>query len=388
MILSLFFIISLIISGFLIIANKWHKREPLFALSVVGISLVLSLICWIGIHFGNSARMMFKEVWNYKINKVAYYEEWDETVPCQHPIYQTITHTYTDSKGQTYTETETIIVGYEHPFDVDTHPPRWIAIDEYESSHKIDRQEYNKWKNIWGNNHFQDMHRDYYSEDGDMYYSVWDNQFNTIYPWEEIKLYQNKIRVAKSVFNFAEVSKEIAKRYQRPADNSNGNPILTYGISVTENDQILFKRLNASLGKQYKIHNIVMLFDYSKYPISEVENIKNAWKGANKNELVTCIGLSSNNHIEWCDVFSWMDDTTIHSMIRQDVVELKTYDNNQLFYILNKRIPQYWVKKDFRDFDYLRVEIPFSYIIGGVITLVILNIGLIIGSVYYYRENY
>jgi hypothetical protein len=370
---------------------KWHKEYPPIALLTVGISLVLSILCWAGIHFSNSERAMFKEIWNYKINRVEFYERWDEEVPCNHPIYITVTHTTTDSKGNTTTYTEQVLVGYEHPYDVDEHPPIWYAVDEYGDNHGIVEREYSKWKYIWGNSTLQDMNRDYHSIDGDMYYSSWNNEFNTIYPWEETKNYKNKIRVAKSVFNFAEVSPEIALKYKRPADSRNGKPILSFGIEVSAEDELLFRRINALFGKQYRIHNIIILFDSSQYPISEIENIKNAWKGANKNELITCIAISpKNNEILWCDVFSWMDDTTLHSLIRQDVMgtETGTYSGSKLADILQKRIPENWKKKDFRDFDYLKVEIPFSYIMWGMGILVVLDIILLIAATMYYNENF
>jgi hypothetical protein len=239
-------------------------------LPVLAVSVVIYWLSYRSIAFSY-------EIWNTVIQKVIYYEEWTEEY--------TDTETYTDSDGNTHTQT---VTRYRH------HPEYWVAVDEYDTEHDISQGEYNRWKGIWKNEKEVDIFRMDQSSwgDGDKYECYWNNQFETMMPWSFVKTYENKVRCSNTVWNFVDVDKETRKKFPRPADDKNLSPIISYGVSFDSQYDLLLRRWNGLWGNRYEIHNILLLFNANEYPDrSIVETVINAWKGPNKNELVTFVGV-------------------------------------------------------------------------------------------------
>jgi hypothetical protein len=201
--------------------------------------------------------------------------------------------------------------------------------------------------------------------------------FERIYPWSSIERYENRIRVSRSVFNFKNVDEATRKKYQRPADQGNVSALIGIDIDTVDADNWLLRKVNADLGKNKKIHVITMLFNANKYSVSEIEEVRAAWQGPNKNELIVCIGIDpGTREIKWCDVFSWMDDTTLHVYIRQAVTGLKEFNAKIYAPVLQDLVPKYWKKKSFKDFEYIKVGPP----IWCSIVIYIVSVGIIIAA--------
>lgn len=360
-------ILSAIIAAIFIIVRKWGwKSSLIFSCSAIILGVISSTI----FYFVGERQNYYSEIWNYKIVRVEHYEDWDERVSCRHPKYKTVTHT--DSKGNTYTTTEQD--GYHHAYDVDYHPEYWAAVDEYKDDHRISQQTYNNWKRIWSNEVFIDMKRDYHSDDGDMYRSIWNGEFDKLFPWEHVQDYQNKIRKSQSVFKFKEVEEETTEKYWRPSDEKKTNSIFSYdGQKFSSNEDIMIRRVNATLGRNEKVHSMIFLWDGNKNPMSIMDEVLGAWKGPNKNELIIAIGIDSSRNILWTRVDSWCSDTTIHALIRQDIDEIKILDFEKVKNILLNRIPSYWDKKSFSEtFEYIRVPTPnWCYVWNSIIIIVL-----------------
>lgn len=373
--------LPLFVLAALLLLNRWkiNDEKVRFFLVTIPICLVISVI---GQFFGTSNQAKFREVWNFKVNTVRYYERWNEKVKCTHAVYRTEYYTdhYTDSQGKRKTRraSRRVFSHWQHPFDVDDHPPRWEAEDERGTTHSIDQATFESWCALWGNKKFEDLNRRFHTIDGDSYVGRWPGSFNTIYPWSEVHSYTNKVRVARSAFSFAKVSDEIKQRYPRPVDTKSDYVIHTYGVEHNNDHEWMMRRLNADLGPTYQIHNLILLFNADQYPSSELENVRNAWQGPNKNELVTCIGISpAHGEIVWCDVFSWMDDTTIHSIVRQEISAIGKYDNDKVLDVLRTNIQKRWKRKQFSEFDYLKISLPAW--LGA--TILVLSLGVSVGGV-------
>jgi hypothetical protein len=96
---------------------------------------------------------------------------------------------------------------------------------------------------------------------------------------------------------------------------------------------------------------------------------------ANKNELVTFVGVK-DGEVAWADVASWMDDTTIHSLIRQDVSAIDGFTCGKVIEVLKKYVPAYWKRKSFEDFSYITVNVPkltylWVFLASGVIVVIV-----------------
>jgi hypothetical protein len=67
--------------------------------------------------------------------------------------------------------------------------------------------------------------------------------------------------------------------------------------------------------------------------------------------------------------FSWAEDTSIHSFVRQDITDLKEYNIEKIATILENNIQKYWHLRDFKQFNYLDKG-DFSFI-NFIINLVV-----------------
>ncbi len=280
----------------------------------------------------------YNEILSYKITQVKYYEDWDEEV------HYTVEHYDKDGK----------LEWVEHKTRIDYHPEYYEAIVEGGSEVSIEEEQYYKYKKLWGNNKFEELGRDYHNNDGDLYYSDWNQNYMTIYPYSVIKSYENKIRNSASVFNvWEEVSDSVKKLYPRPADKSNISPILNYSNFTTRpNDIELLQRLNAYFGVKSEVHSILVLFGGTAN-VQKADEMINAWEGTNKNELVTCVGLMPDGAINWVRVYSWMDNTFIHSWLRQQITSWDKFSVEKYDRLLFQSIPEMWKRKSFAEFDYI-----------------------------------
>jgi len=291
---------------------------------------------------------------------VSYYEEWTERV----------THTTTDSKGNTETHTTYVY-----------HPPYWTAPNQY-GEDSISKASYNKWKNIWGNEKKVGVFNLNQSSwgDGDKFVSEWTGKFEEMLPLSSVHSYENKIRSTDNVWAYKEITdKDLLEKFKRPADRGDTSPILGFGISIKNEDRLFLERTNAKLGPIYEIHTIAILFNYEEYPNRDiVETILNIWKGPNKNELVSFIGIDKDNNIKWAETTSWMDDTSIHSLIRQDLIALNKWEVKGYGDVLWNRVQSNWKRKEFEDFSYIKTNLPIGIVMIEILSIIIVCVLVVI----------
>nr|DAN12954.1 MAG TPA: hypothetical protein [Caudoviricetes sp.] len=100
------------------------------------------------------------------VTKIRYYEPWNEQ--------EIRTRTYTDSKGESHTETYYVTVN---------HPERWSYFDHSGKERDCTSQEFSAMKDcLQAPSVFVDMHRQYYTRDGDAYEYQWNGQAAQLYP--------------------------------------------------------------------------------------------------------------------------------------------------------------------------------------------------------------
>jgi len=341
--------------------DQYLARKKLLIFSLA--SFVMSA-CVSGALYGFAAMsIMDKEVWHFKIFTIRHEEEWT--------THETRTETYTTGSGKHQT-THTKTVHY-----TENHGPYWTAIDERSSEHRIDSSEYDKWSKVWGNQLQTGVHKGSSagwdrSITGKIFECKWTRDFERIYPWDEIHHYKNKVRHCSSVLKYREPTKELEKLYPRPAESGDCSPVLCYGASLGAADIQRLRQVNAELGPKYLVHTLLVLFGKDA-DRSKIDDILSAWRSVNKNELVTFLALDGGSTVRWCEVQSWMDDTTIHATLR-DALVAEPFTARRYSDLLMQYVPKQWKKKNFHDFDYLRVEIPIGWkviailvVIGGLV---------------------
>lgn len=97
------------------------------------------------------------------------------------------------------------------------------------------------------------------------------------------------------------------------------------------------------------------------------------YAGGNKNEFIYCIGVDSYNKINWCHIISWSQVEILKIEAKNFVNNMKHLDLIKLGEYTQTAISTKFIKRDFRKFDYLSVNISTKYMIVALILIAMLN---------------
>ena len=296
------------------------------------------------------------------VNRITYYEPWDEMVK--------VRHTRTNSDGETE-----VYYTWEREY----HSERYTYVDnESKWEHHLSKKEYETIKKRMGNKTvFRDMHRDYHRIDGDAYDIFWDGKVETLYDITTPHSYTNKIKASQShtIFKMGDISPEEAKQiglYEYPEIYSmNQNPII--GRNVSDKDKQRIKYINATYGRKYQFRTYILIYENKDITISEIQ--KAYWQNGNKNEFVLCLGVQRDS-VVWANAFSWCDEPRLEVKARDYFIQNPKLDISKYGEWLQTQIPTQWDRKEFEDFAYIRVGLSQGQYIALIIIMIVLNIGI------------
>lgn len=312
--------------------------------------------------------------------RVSYYEPWDEEVPCRHPIYCTRMVTYscgTAKSPRTCTRMERYICGYEHPYDVDYHPEEWTKEDNFGSEHNISKEYYVHLKQRFNTkDYFTELHRDYHRIDGDKYSTDWGGEAERSDVMSSSGSYKNRTQASKSVFKFQKINEKQKKKwklYDYPSVE-NGYQAVVLGKKVDGMTDRKLQFINGFYGPNKQFRMFILFFKNQSMEV--VHKQRSYWEGGNKNEFIICIGVDGSGKFQWVDAFSWMDRPTLE-------VEVEDYFNTNTDLNLSKfadwmpkQVEHKWVRKNFKDFEYLQIELSPAQLYWVMFVVFIYNIGI------------
>jgi len=307
------------------------------------------------------------EYWGSLVTQAEYYEDWNERVSCRHDRY--CTRTVTDSQGQT--RTESYVCGKEHSYDVDYHPAEWLMLTDCKERFSIEQSYYYKLVEQFGNENFVELNRDYHSDDGDKYISVWNGEESSARPVVTLHTYENRVQASKSVFNYEAVS-DSDKAFYTLFDYPNPkgyscNSIL--GADYPDAEKKL-RYLNGYLGPKKQLRIWVLVF--KNQPRNAGLAQEAYWKGGNKNEFVVCIGITDSNRVAWSHVFSWSEVFDLKADAKNFVESQAKLDLSTIAIWLERNLQNRFVRKQFAEFSYLTVE-PSGFAIASGFVIVLLS---------------
>ena len=296
------------------------------------------------------------------VNRITYYEPWDEMVR--------VRHTRTDSDGE-----EEVYYTWEREY----HSERYTYVDnESNWEHYLSKKEYEIIKKRMGNKAvFRDMHRDYHRIDGDAYDIYWDKTVEHLYDITTPHSYTNKIKASQShtIFKYSDISEEDAKElglYEYPDINlMNQNPII--GRYASDKDKQRIKYINATYGKTHQFRVYMLFYEGKDIEISEQQ--KAYWQNGNKNEFVVCLGTQRDS-VVWCNPFSWCDEPKLETLTRDYFIQNPKVDIDAYGKWLQTQIPTKWKRKEFSDFEYIHIGLSKGQYIALIIIMILLNIGI------------
>lgn len=315
------------------------------------------------------------EYLSYYYTKLRHTDKWNEY------IHQTCTRRVKTGETQ---DGEPIYKEEEYDCSyVDEHPERWIAYDNDNSEIYLNEDEWMRIKNKWKvPSIFVDMHRDYYTLDGDAQDYVWDKKKETIETYSQTHQYHNYIANSQSQFKFRDISRDEAKElglYDYPKiENNEQNPIIGYIKFIKNSDIKELQYLNAIYGKSKQFRTFVLI--YADKSPSIVEDQRCYWQGGNKNEFIICIGIDSKtNELKWVNGFTWMDDETMLLRCRDEMSQKKQFLIKDYSQWIQKNI-KLWKRKEFKDFEYIEEDASLTdgQMMEIMVTVIIVNILILI----------
>ena len=376
---SLPFIIAIILLMFFRKFIVWWEYICLIGVSVL-FTFVLKSV------FVASNEMDTEYLGGY-ITQITHYDEWDEWV--KRTCTRTVHDGY-DKDGKEITHEEEYDCSYR-----EYHPEYWtyrVSTDGWEH-HFYNKGEFDRAMAELGYPKmvFRDMHRDYYTIDGDAQDYYWDGKPEHVraYVWKET--YQNKVIASHSIFKFDEISDKDADSLGlfRYPDVREYDQNVILGFRAGKAVHKKYKYINSIYGakKQFRIYVLV----FRDKPIEISEQQKSYWQGGNKNEFVLCLGYNTKNGtIDWCNPFSWCDKPELEVATKRYFREHPRMDLSDYPQWLEKHI-NLWHRKEFKDFDYIKNEMSKGQSIGLLILILIMDIILsifLIGNEFTNEESY
>lgn len=314
------------------------------------------------------------EYYGQYVKEIRYYEDWNEY------IHRTCYRTH--KVGKT-----TVSVPYDCSY-VQYHPEEYKQLLSDGCEYSISKKEYLRLKGIWNTETvFVNMNRHYFTNDGDMYKNKYDGVKMHVKTVSFQHSYDNKVKASYSIFGFKNIDKKEATtkqlfEYPKLYSNNDGagwgsgtdeqNPILGH---KTSNETLKrWQFINAYYGPRNQFRTYVLVF--KNKPLSIVKDQQSYWQGGNKNEMILCIGIdSTNNNIKWVDAFSWCDKPTFEVNFKEFMRNQKTLNLDSVSNWVEIGIHNgYWKRKNFKDFDYISVELSNTQLVWLFIIIMLFNI--------------
>ncbi len=367
MVIYLAFIFPLLLSAVLYVFFKRKTKYWEVIIPFVATVLFIVIAKWISI----SSLTSDTEYLGGYVTEARYYEAWDEEVDCRHPIYcESCSGTGKDRSCYKY------VCGHHHMYDVDYHSEYW-RVQTSLGGYNISEAKYNalvrkfKMEPI-----FHDMHRDYHSIDGDMYYVTWDNTDEKLEPVVDTHSYENRPRVSHSLYRYQEVDSFDIKTYKPFNYPKIYNIYHQQVILGAKNDaaEHALQVVNSRLGGTKQVRVYVMVYKSNDRECGIIQ--ERYWEGGNKNELNVCIGVDDNLNIRWAHIFSWTEQEEVKVNIRTHIEESKRLNLVDYVSFIDKEVKLNWKRKHFKEFDYLTIEPTMSQVVWILILSFLINVGL------------
>ncbi len=354
--------------GVAIYLARYHQRAMAWWEFLIGILPTLVLILILK-YSSESMLVQDVEVWGNVLTKAHYYEDWNEKVSCRHPIY------CTSGSGKNKT---TYVCGHHHSYDVDYHSAYWEADDDEGNTYHITEDQYNTFVKRWGNKiYFTELDHDYHDNDGDKWSINWPGTYETHEFIATEHTWVNKVAKTENALRLPQVDEKIIKQQNLfvypqitpwmkiPAILADSTIFVPYEAKKKMN------WLNGSLGHKKEVRAWILLFKNKSTDAAYYQEC--LWQRGKQNEFTVCISVDDKNNIQWVRIFSWSDSELLKVESRQEITAMKKLDLVKISDLLYSKISQQFVRKDFKQFDYLTVETPLWAVIMTYVLTILVN---------------
>ena len=185
--------------------------------------------------------------------------------------------------------------------------------------------------------------------------------------------WENKVKAAPSVFSFIKVPTNVPV-FSWPENPDPFHSQRVLGTAGKYISTLEWDKLNAYLGGRKKINLIIVGFDSSDSMLGQYQQAK--WIGGKKNDLVITVGGKDLKKPDWCFTFGWTDS----ELSKQDITSYVLVNGltTNLYPFITKEVIMHYQIKEWKKFDYIRVEPATKYYYWFLGFMVVTQVGLYI----------
>jgi hypothetical protein len=162
--------------------------------------------------------------------------------------------------------------------------------------------------------------------------------------------------------------------------------VLTDKVALPEQDKWnqALANMVKELGDRYQVNTIVL---FTSVPEQDYYNaVRQKWLGGKKNDVILIIGTPNFPDIDWVRTLSWTDNELFKVELQDDVYDLKKVTTPEpVMTQLHDHIAKNFVRKEMKDFDYLKDEVspePEWYLVA-----LFMAIAACLGMHYWIRKH-
>ena len=282
------------------------------------------------------------EYWTGWATHSEFHEEWVER--------RVETETYTEN-GKTKTRE---VVRYI------THPEEYWVYDSNEISIGVDRETYRTLEARWNNSKRHTPFRFSASRNGDIFTTTWDGRRDSMEVVTTAHSFENRVVASENLLDYPEVSDEEVKRYglyRFPVirDYYTAPAMLgTFGSGGHQAARLL-DEYNALIGKTKQVRMWILVFNDQDRTAGQLQEA--LWKNGKMNDFVVCIGQREGK-VSWAHVFGWTEAHGLKIDVRDAIERQSELDLVKAVEDTKRLVEGQWIRKDFKDFNYLDVPLP------------------------------
>lgn len=348
--------------GAIFFGKKFHPVEHVVLFAIP--SLLIVCAYYITVNSMTSAT----EYWSTHAVQVEHSERWNEY------IKKTCSRESCSGSGKNRSCHTTY---YDCSY-VRNHPEYWSMKDNDNDNRHISSIKYGEIVGKWKTEAFTRRHSRCHTICGNVYNASYpaDPTLANMIPITHEHTYENRVKASTSVFSFKKVDTLEIKNYglyehPRVRDIFSYSPILGNDSRWAQHK---LRSLNAVYGKSKQVHMMVLVFENKPYEAGLYQEA--LWSGGNKNEFILCVG-KSGDEIKWTKVISWTEEVGLKLKVERDVKAMAKFNIVGIVDYMGNNVPQGWKRKQFKDFNYLHVDIPMSATIWTFVVCLIVTGGLL-----------
>lgn len=333
----MFWIPALLVGFGLFLLELFTSRHWLRVVGFTALSFALMGMT-IGIDY--AIRTTDVEVWSGQVEDWKHKEEWNEWHPAK-------TECHKDSNGHQKCHTKP---GYwEHHYaenHLKTSDNGWFSINRTPDGRSM-------------NDHFPNKT------------SELEAMFPKGTPSASTHTYTNKVQASYSIYRHKEIDLKDFPSLPKYPETVTGDIHINRLLGHVPNKQTAtdtLARWNRDLNKMvpnpkepgkmksYKEVNLIMV-NLGDVPKDYGFALQDSWEGGNKNDFVVAFSMDKNGDVKWAYPFSWSESELCKVEVRQYMEDLRgVKDFSKVVDDVGKLVEDKFVRKEFKDFNYLHIE--------------------------------